>query len=409
MVLRRRATHNPGRSWWRQRSDPAHAASCRLLAGSVRRWAPDASALVFTLHRTASGPEADALAYSDYALYDLGQAVAHLTIQAASLELATHQFAAFDHAGLAAAADVPPHWQVTTGIAIGRAIESDVRQRDRRPLEEFAYGATFGEPRSGYTGRVGERCDGRGYQKTFGDGFARRVSRRYRKRGLDKTQRRLVDFVAERGIEGATVLEIGGGIGELQVELLRRGADRATNLEISEHYEAEAAACSARPSSRAGSLAASTTSSRPPTTWSRPTSSCSIASSAATRTTSGSWVPPPATPVGCWCSRFRRATCSTGPVSAWTTCCTGCRQRLPRLRPPTRSDARGGPSSRHDPAVPPPQPRLERRRLRPLTVVRRRRWSVVSVVEQRAPASAALETSCSVRGRWARGRWVTCP
>ena len=87
---------------------------------------------------------------------------------------------------------------------------------------------------------MGECCDGRGYQKTFGDGFARRVSRRYRKRGLDKTQQRLVDFVAERGIEGATVLEIGGGIGELQVELLRRGADRATNLEISEHYEAEA-------------------------------------------------------------------------------------------------------------------------------------------------------------------------
>ncbi len=132
-----------------RRSDPAHAAFVPLLARSVGRWAPDASALMFTLHRTASGPEVDALAYSDYALYDLGQAVAHLTVQAASMDLATHQFAAFDHAGLAAAADVPPHWQVTTGIAIGRAIESDVRQRERRPLEEFAYGATFGQPRSG--------------------------------------------------------------------------------------------------------------------------------------------------------------------------------------------------------------------------------------------------------------------
>ena len=88
---------------------------------------------------------------------------------------------------------------------------------------------------------MGDCCDGHGYQETFGDGFARRVSRRYRKRGLDKTQQRLVDFVAERGIEGATVLEIGGGIGELQVELLRRGAARATNLEISVNYEAEAA------------------------------------------------------------------------------------------------------------------------------------------------------------------------
>ncbi|HET9422423.1 MAG TPA: nitroreductase family protein [Nocardioides sp.] len=138
-----------------QRSEPAHTMFVGLLAGSVRRWAPAASALVFTLHRTASGPEADALAYSDYALYDLGQAVAHLTIQAASLGLATHQFAAFDHAGLAAAAEVPPHWQVTTGIAIGVGIESEVRPRDRRPLEEFVYGARFGEPRLGDTGAHG--------------------------------------------------------------------------------------------------------------------------------------------------------------------------------------------------------------------------------------------------------------
>lgn len=89
---------------------------------------------------------------------------------------------------------------------------------------------------------MGDCCGGSGYQETFGDGFARRVSRRYRQRGLDRTQRRLVGFLAERGIEGATVLEIGGGVGELQVELLRRGAERATNLEISENYETEAAA-----------------------------------------------------------------------------------------------------------------------------------------------------------------------
>jgi 16S rRNA G966 N2-methylase RsmD len=88
---------------------------------------------------------------------------------------------------------------------------------------------------------MGECCDGSGYQETFGDGFARRVSRRYRRRGLDRTQQRLVGFLADRGIEGATVLEIGGGVGELQVELLRRGAGAATNLEISEYYENEAA------------------------------------------------------------------------------------------------------------------------------------------------------------------------
>ncbi len=130
------------------RGDAAHSSFVPLLAGSVGRWAPDASALVFTLHRTASGPETDALAYSDYALYDLGQAVAHLTVQAAHLGLSTHQFAAFDHAALAVAAGVPSHWQVTTGVAVGLGIESEVRPRGRRPVAELAYGARFGAPLS---------------------------------------------------------------------------------------------------------------------------------------------------------------------------------------------------------------------------------------------------------------------
>ena len=36
----------------------------------------------------------------------------------------------------------------------------------------------------------------------------------------------MVEFLESRGIDGATVLEIGGGIGEIQLELLKRGAQR---------------------------------------------------------------------------------------------------------------------------------------------------------------------------------------
>jgi magnesium-protoporphyrin O-methyltransferase len=85
-------------------------------------------------------------------------------------------------------------------------------------------------------------CNPRGYQTVFSDRFARRVARTYRKRGLDRTQRRLVSFLADRGITDASVLEIGGGVGEIQIELLSRGARKATNLEISQNYEADAAA-----------------------------------------------------------------------------------------------------------------------------------------------------------------------
>src|SRR4051794_1298799 len=85
-------------------------------------------------------------------------------------------------------------------------------------------------------------CDPRGCDAFFGERFARRVAKRYRRRGLDRTAQRIVDFLAERGIEGATVLEIGGGVGEIQVELLKRGARRAVNLELSGAYEREARA-----------------------------------------------------------------------------------------------------------------------------------------------------------------------
>ena len=51
----------------------------------------------------------------------------------------------------------------------------------------------------------------------------------------------MVGFLEQEGIAGATVLEIGGGVGEIHLELLRRGAERAVNLELSPAYDAEAA------------------------------------------------------------------------------------------------------------------------------------------------------------------------
>ena len=50
----------------------------------------------------------------------------------------------------------------------------------------------------------------------------------------------MVEFLQQRGIDGATVLEIGGGVGEIQIELLKRGAARSMNLELSPAYDEEA-------------------------------------------------------------------------------------------------------------------------------------------------------------------------
>ncbi|HEX5532556.1 MAG TPA: class I SAM-dependent methyltransferase [Actinomycetales bacterium] len=85
-------------------------------------------------------------------------------------------------------------------------------------------------------------CDPYGFDQTFTSRFARRSARSYRRRGLTGAGARIVRFVEEHGVAGATVLEIGGGVGELQIELLKRGAARATNLELSRAYEDEATA-----------------------------------------------------------------------------------------------------------------------------------------------------------------------
>ncbi len=50
----------------------------------------------------------------------------------------------------------------------------------------------------------------------------------------------MIEFLEAAGLEGASVLEVGGGVGELHVELLKRGAGRAVNLELSPAYDQEA-------------------------------------------------------------------------------------------------------------------------------------------------------------------------
>jgi 2-polyprenyl-3-methyl-5-hydroxy-6-metoxy-1,4-benzoquinol methylase len=83
-------------------------------------------------------------------------------------------------------------------------------------------------------------CNARGCDRLFNEKFARRMAKRYRKRGLDKTSRRMVAFLERRGLEGVTVLEVGGGVGEIQIELLGRGAARTVNVELSPGYDEEA-------------------------------------------------------------------------------------------------------------------------------------------------------------------------
>jgi SAM-dependent methyltransferase len=79
------------------------------------------------------------------------------------------------------------------------------------------------------------------YRKVFGKRQARKDARRYERSGLDETAQVIVDGVAERGVAGASVLDVGGGVGAIDLELLAAGARNATVVELSDEYDDEAA------------------------------------------------------------------------------------------------------------------------------------------------------------------------
>jgi magnesium-protoporphyrin O-methyltransferase len=72
------------------------------------------------------------------------------------------------------------------------------------------------------------------YGEIFGERRSRHEARRFRRRGLERRARRLLDALSEaRPLAGVTSLEIGAGIGALSLTLLERGAAHATTVDAS--------------------------------------------------------------------------------------------------------------------------------------------------------------------------------
>ncbi|MCX4469554.1 nitroreductase family protein [Micromonospora sp. NBC_01655] len=145
------------------------------LPAAEQRWARHAAALLLGAHLTAepagdadggawagtqghaAGPADSAGVGGDHgpavagpagrAAYDLGQAVAHLTVQATALGLYVRQLAAFDAAGLAADLELPAGIRPLVVAAVGRLgdpfslpeelLRQETGLRRRRPLAEL--------------------------------------------------------------------------------------------------------------------------------------------------------------------------------------------------------------------------------------------------------------------------------
>ena len=76
----------------------------------------------------------------------------------------------------------------------------------------------------------------RGIEGFFDEKWANRELKDYRKRGPRKTTQLLVEAIAATPMQGKTMLDIGGGVGAIQHELLRAGVDSATAVDASTGY-----------------------------------------------------------------------------------------------------------------------------------------------------------------------------
>jgi len=88
--------------------------------------------------------------------------------------------------------------------------------------------------------RMPASCCKPDYDAVFDDRAARRQLLTYRRSGARGSTRRLVEAIRRAGVDSASVLDIGGGIGVIGLELLAAGATTLTDVDASRPYVAVA-------------------------------------------------------------------------------------------------------------------------------------------------------------------------
>lgn len=78
------------------------------------------------------------------------------------------------------------------------------------------------------------QCEG--IEKQFDESLAQGELEDYRAKGPAKETRLLLDALKSRPVEGMTLIDIGGGVGALQHDLLRAGVSSAVNVDAATSY-----------------------------------------------------------------------------------------------------------------------------------------------------------------------------
>jgi nitroreductase len=129
-----------------------HEKLVEILSGRNKLWAKDAPVLVLAVAKLNPQPGGN----NRFAYYDVGQAVANLSIEAGALGLYAHQMAGFDADKARHLFHLPEGFEPMTLTAIGyagdvEALPDELRERElaprtRKPLAEFVFHANWGHP-----------------------------------------------------------------------------------------------------------------------------------------------------------------------------------------------------------------------------------------------------------------------
>ena len=135
------------------RDEPLPFASMVSILGERNQmWAKHAPVLVLALAASEMEPGKP----NPYAAYDLGQSIAHLSIQASALGLAVHQMGGFDRLKAAQVFELPQGSLPMSVFAIGYPgdpatlpegfREREMEPRTRKPLSEFVFDGALKMP-----------------------------------------------------------------------------------------------------------------------------------------------------------------------------------------------------------------------------------------------------------------------
>lgn len=75
-----------------------------------------------------------------------------------------------------------------------------------------------------------------GGENIFNEKEARKNLKHYNKKGPNKTTIQLLNALEQQDMTGLSLLDIGGGIGVIQIELLKKGVSQATDVDASQAY-----------------------------------------------------------------------------------------------------------------------------------------------------------------------------